>query len=185
MLQIQASTQAYDGELVHGQEASIRVVPQDDEQAQLLHETLRQGCIAIAHYIDKRFGEEYFSKRINKHPFKKVKGKSQLQPLNWFPHTKNKAYRQQHGLGKHYTHEELIDSILYKCNNTLKSGGLEHFTLAQINRWNRYMRYMNLIEHRDYKGAWDTYKIQIVTAPQKRALKSKPGHICGMELAGL
>ena len=47
------------------------------------------------------------------------------------------------------------------------------------------MRYMNLLEHRDYNGAWDTYKIQIVKAPVKQQLKSKPGHICGMEIAQL
>ena len=142
--------------------------------------------MAVAHYIDVRFGEEYFDKRLDKHPFKKQKGKTAKQQIKWFEHTKNYAWRQLHGVGKHYTHEQLIDSMLAKCGQTIgNTKRLQHFTRAMINRWNRYMRYMNLLEHRDYNGAFDTYKVQIKTQKTHKVLPSKPGHVCGMELAGL
>ena len=185
MIQITAQEHAYNGELVHGQDASVRIVCDENSNA-LLHNTIRDGCLAVAHYIDVRFGEDEFKRKLNKHPFKKQKGKSTPQEINWFQHTKNKAWRQQHGFGKYYTHEELIDSMLNKCGKTIKgTGGLQHYTKAMINRWNRYMRYMNLLEHRAYEGAFCTYKVQVKTQQTHKVLPSKKGHLCGVEIAQL
>ena len=147
---------------------------------------LNNVCGEIENYCHQNYIDlnELMGKSLIKHPFKKKNG-SPLHIGKQFEHTKNKVWREYKGVGKHYTHKELLDSISEKTGAKLNRYEMEHFTEAQIKRWNRYMALWNQIKHgRDcldsekgtISGDFDQYKVRVIE------IKDDDDHntICGV-----
>ena len=186
--QIKAKKHAYTGELVKGQSASIKIVPAPSD-GERLHEFMAWAldgvCKEIENYchINYILLDDLVNIQLTKHPFKKKKGQL-LYIGKQFEHTKNEVWREYHNVGKHYTHKELLESISEKVGAKLNKWEMEHFTDAQIKRWNRYMTYWNQKKHgRDcmdkkrgtISGDFDQYKVRIIE------IKDDNDGICGLD----